>query len=65
MVVIKSYLRLSTFKKAFERFIEFFEIKHDCPNCKTELDCYGSHPWGRFTYECGKCKYKEPEYEER
>lgn len=43
----------------------FSETKHDCPNCKTELTAYGSHPWGLWEYICEKCNYKEPDYGSR
>ena len=52
-------------KKILNKIENLFEIKHICPKCKIELDCYGSHPWGYFTYECDKCGYKETKNEER
>ncbi len=43
----------------------FSKEKHECPNCKKELTCIGSVPWGLWTYKCDDCKYEEPKYPER
>lgn len=32
---------------------------HKCPKCKSPMECYGSIPWGKFTYVCEKCGNKE------
>lgn len=33
--------------------ISFFSAAKMC--CGKEMDCYGSEPWGKFYYKCGKC----------
>lgn len=35
------------------------DVKHHCPECKTEMECFGSQPWGVFNYHCEKCGYRE------
>ena len=45
----------SFFKKIYQLFVV---DSHVCPSCKTEMSCYGSHPWGYFSYICETCKFK-------
>ena len=43
--------------RKIKEFLKSLFIQDDiCPKCKTKMTCYGSHPWGSFTYKCEKCK---------
>jgi hypothetical protein len=40
-------------KRFFNYLVQLFEDTDEiCPLCKEKMDCYGSHPWGVFTYHC-------------
>lgn len=37
---------LKKFKRLFDNSI--------CPTCGCKMECYGTHPYGDFTYKCEK-----------